>query len=711
MITKSFNFVYDCGSFKSEKCLKNSINKYEKDILKNDTIDLLIISHFDSDHFNGLKYLLEENISQVKIILPYCTKEERYAYALLYIQESGEHKFEINTDYIDFVIDPVRYLFKKYYKKIDKVILVCPHCTKCSSSDKEQKKENHDHKLPAPRYFDNKETMYVGVDYQFSFFNVGHGLFYTGKIEIDEYYYYDNKEYFIFEIDEYTTGVFSEHCLNNVKMEYNELLAQGKYRDKIITINVEQNAVALGIWWFKFFNLNMEIPAFITADIKKATQYHSKKKLLGKFETIVKNLKGEKIEFNNTSLVVLHKPYYDNIRIKINNVKNSIVCEKCIECSTCAIEQLMNSGNDDKHYLKKGENKTYNNEIEDDGIIVSHLLTGDLNLRNGKYFNEYEKYFSNELETISLAAIPHHGSENSSDDKFIKSLNTSSYFISSSSIMKRFDKYYPNKSIAEKVQNKLYWSSETTRVINKGKMKIKYEKNNILESREFKKLNEYHQRLLMEDDGKINYWKEKGISIDILEDNLIGLYEDGEIQYDIFPYFDFNSRLIAYKALTREKKYRESSFWNTYGKVFPLYGMQYLKYNDRNQDLLICEGEKDFLNLKRLHYQCLSVYSATKLEGLTKLKEYFDQSEYCNKIIFVFDNDYAGKNAMKSKFLKDIRLPNAYYIEYEKIQNDTIRKSNDITDIVSSLKKDDMNVDVRSVLDKYLFNKDVLIKI
>lgn len=73
--SEKFTIVYDCGT----------ISKNRKDILiknieslakEGDVIDILFISHFDTDHINGIKQL-KERYKIKTVVLPYITKDEK----------------------------------------------------------------------------------------------------------------------------------------------------------------------------------------------------------------------------------------------------------------------------------------------------------------------------------------------------------------------------------------------------------------------------------------------------------------------------------------------------------------------------------------------------------------------------------------------------------------------------------------------------------
>lgn len=71
--------VYDCGSTNGSK----NIPTYVKDLDKkaDGKIDLLVISHFDADHVNGVKEL--DKIFKIeKIIIPYLSRQERILFLL-----------------------------------------------------------------------------------------------------------------------------------------------------------------------------------------------------------------------------------------------------------------------------------------------------------------------------------------------------------------------------------------------------------------------------------------------------------------------------------------------------------------------------------------------------------------------------------------------------------------------------------------------------
>lgn len=62
---EEFNFIYDCGSNSKKESLTKCISEY-KTFNGTKDIDMLVVSHFDSDHINGLKELTNKyNVKRV----------------------------------------------------------------------------------------------------------------------------------------------------------------------------------------------------------------------------------------------------------------------------------------------------------------------------------------------------------------------------------------------------------------------------------------------------------------------------------------------------------------------------------------------------------------------------------------------------------------------------------------------------------------------
>ena len=82
---KPFDFIYDCGG---DKLI---ISKIVDDYMyySSKEIDMLVISHFDEDHINGLPYLLDKVKKIKKIFIPYYDGISSYLLFLAYIYGNG----------------------------------------------------------------------------------------------------------------------------------------------------------------------------------------------------------------------------------------------------------------------------------------------------------------------------------------------------------------------------------------------------------------------------------------------------------------------------------------------------------------------------------------------------------------------------------------------------------------------------------------------
>ncbi|MGL5427918.1 MAG: MBL fold metallo-hydrolase [Cetobacterium sp.] len=62
------NIIFDCGTVSKRIFLEESIDRFIENYGK--TVDLLIISHFDIDHYNGIKKLLKKQVKVKRILIP-----------------------------------------------------------------------------------------------------------------------------------------------------------------------------------------------------------------------------------------------------------------------------------------------------------------------------------------------------------------------------------------------------------------------------------------------------------------------------------------------------------------------------------------------------------------------------------------------------------------------------------------------------------------
>ena len=79
---EKFKFIYDCGG----NNISGAINQH---ITKGEVVDMLVISHFDDDHINGLPDLFNKVDKIKKIFIPYYRGIEDYLLLMAYIYGNG----------------------------------------------------------------------------------------------------------------------------------------------------------------------------------------------------------------------------------------------------------------------------------------------------------------------------------------------------------------------------------------------------------------------------------------------------------------------------------------------------------------------------------------------------------------------------------------------------------------------------------------------
>lgn len=110
-----FRFVYDCGTSSSQKLIDSSLALVAP---KSTPIDLVVVSHFDSDHISGLVRLLRTFPVRV-LMLPAVHFELRLLYAFA-------ARLPVGARNIGFYVDPVGFVTSLPEAHVDHVVLVPP---------------------------------------------------------------------------------------------------------------------------------------------------------------------------------------------------------------------------------------------------------------------------------------------------------------------------------------------------------------------------------------------------------------------------------------------------------------------------------------------------------------------------------------------------------------------------------------------------------
>ena len=101
-----FRMVFDCGSKTKGAGQEETYAYRDTDFLNEKILDLLVISHFDSDHVNYIGKLLEGSIKIKRLVMPFISFEERLYLTLRMLQENDGYNTEL--DYTArLILDPL----------------------------------------------------------------------------------------------------------------------------------------------------------------------------------------------------------------------------------------------------------------------------------------------------------------------------------------------------------------------------------------------------------------------------------------------------------------------------------------------------------------------------------------------------------------------------------------------------------------------------
>ncbi|WP_169791659.1 MBL fold metallo-hydrolase [Sandaracinus amylolyticus] len=108
-LDEEVNIVYDCGS-RNQKELRREIATFQHGPGRR--IDILVLSHLDSDHVNGVEALLAKNGAGA-VILPYLTPVERVQLAVGEIRSDG-----YGPDAAERIVSPISWLRNRGARRV-----------------------------------------------------------------------------------------------------------------------------------------------------------------------------------------------------------------------------------------------------------------------------------------------------------------------------------------------------------------------------------------------------------------------------------------------------------------------------------------------------------------------------------------------------------------------------------------------------------------
>jgi len=342
-----FNFIYDCGSLSDRSYLENEINFFKKILFKS-KLDMLVLSHLDDDHVNGVKDLLK-GIKCNHIYLPYLTPIQRLFVA---IRHNPKDTYLFN-EFLEFLKSPHRYLLSIEGAEIGEIAYVL--------GNQEGEYLNRNTPSEGPISLDDNE-----FNLENTWNNIPVNELSSDLLEIIN----SNRSKIVFKKG--NNGLI----LNSIWefYFYNELADDNKIKQYINEVKVLCGLNATN-------NLSQSVLERILSDTEKL------KDLRKKFRAIFKKL-------NETGLVLLHKPI---------SYKKAIFEKNCFSRHPRSF--YMHRFN---RYKRGISSESYENNTTNANYVWGNtLLTGDIGLIQIGNSDYIKKHLSENL----IFQVPHHGSK------------------------------------------------------------------------------------------------------------------------------------------------------------------------------------------------------------------------------------------------------------------------------------------------------------
>lgn len=354
---KEFNFIYDCGSISERFYLDREVSFF-KMRLHNNKLDMLVLSHLDDDHVNGISQLLN-GITCKHIFLPYLTPIQRLFVAIRHNQKDTLNFIE----FLEFLKSPHRYLLNIEGAEIEEIVYVL------GNEEGEYPRENTPSEGPI-----------ITDEDEFNFDNSWENIP-TSELSSDLLEIINTSE---------TTKIVFKKGNNGLILNsiwefyfYNELAD-----NNIIEQYIKEVKVLCGL---------KPTDILTQSDLERILSDTEKlKDLRKKYRAIFKKL-------NETGLVLLHKPMgYKKVQLKKH----------------CFSRHPRYFYRNNFHRYKQD----FYNEFDLNNISTANylwgntLLTGDISLTQIGNSNYIKKHLSENL----IFQVPHHGSKTGWGKKFLK---------------------------------------------------------------------------------------------------------------------------------------------------------------------------------------------------------------------------------------------------------------------------------------------------
>ena len=352
---KKINIIYDCGSLTSIDKIKNEI---ELSFPENTVIDAVFISHFDTDHVNAIPFLI--NRCNVKnIFFPLISEEDKILLKIKAILEETVNVFAIN--FLEKPKHTIVNLINLKDNNIPRLIAV-----QAINDETQENNEQYDHVIPSGMdVSDIISSDLKNLKWEF----IPHNF--KQKERIKEFRELKQYKDLLKEVPDYSLENLSSYLQNRKDS-----------KDKILEIREAYKKIS--------GNLNSNSMTLFSGAISENLPNHS---------VVNSRITSTNIRANNN---VCSSPFED-FRLKNHRLKNRRL--KNLHLKNLYKSKL-NYYHSQFYYFSFKRNS-------------GCLYTGDYDASKEDHFWSLKEKYNKYWEYIQYFQVPHHGSKNNFNEKFV----------------------------------------------------------------------------------------------------------------------------------------------------------------------------------------------------------------------------------------------------------------------------------------------------
>lgn len=403
-----FFIVYDCGTFSRKSFIEREVQRVRKKIENTaKKINLLVISHFDADHVNGIASLLAK-MQVDTVIIPYIIPLYRLAIAAKYPNEK--------KDYYSFMSNPVKFLTDRGVKNI--ILLGGSSPSEENKVDLNPENNPNDNNLLINKLLDDnnlKRSFTEDPNYEKDILNnkFVHIKSHNGYLFLRQFWYF---RFFNYKVSGCTILEFKQ-ALSNSNIDISTI---SKIRELIMRLDDKKTAKKIKACYKKIYS-----------------------------------------DINETSIIMYHGPLGNPKNYNLGYFNYKYIYHFKYIRFEFYVRYLFS------YFSNIIAVKTESGQIINSNLYGTMLL-GDINLN--KRFNEIMMHFQESLKRTQFILVPHHGSRISWNSKLIERTSDKAVWIYSAGINRKkhpsksvidcFRCLFPPKL--------LLWSNELNRITFKS---------------------------------------------------------------------------------------------------------------------------------------------------------------------------------------------------------------------------------------------------